>query len=45
MRHQNVADGNALAQLLDQTPRDEQIDVIDGESAYDTKSCHAAIDS
>ncbi|MEX3592277.1 MAG: IS5 family transposase [Burkholderia sp.] len=43
MTNQNVADGDALAQLLDQIPREEQIDVIGGDGAYDTKPCHAAI--
>ncbi|MEX3591940.1 MAG: IS5 family transposase, partial [Burkholderia sp.] len=43
MTHQNVADGDALAKLLDQIPREEQIDVIGGDGAYDTKRCHAAI--
>ncbi|MEX3592596.1 MAG: IS5 family transposase [Burkholderia sp.] len=45
MTHQNVDDGDALAKLLDQIPREEQIDVIGGDGAYDTKPCpcHAAI--
>ncbi|KAF1012176.1 MAG: hypothetical protein E5299_01234 [Burkholderia gladioli] len=44
MTHQNIADDAALARLLDhQIPRDEQIDVIDCDGAYDTKPCHAAI--
>ncbi|MEX3592002.1 MAG: IS5 family transposase [Burkholderia sp.] len=43
MTNQNVADGDALAKLLDQIPREEQIDVIGGDGAYDTKPCHAAI--
>ncbi|KAF1016698.1 MAG: IS5 family transposase [Burkholderia sp.] len=43
MTNQNVADGDALAKLLDQIPREEQIDVIDRDGAYDTKPCHAAI--
>ncbi|KAF1017755.1 MAG: hypothetical protein E5299_00347 [Burkholderia gladioli] len=43
MTHQNVADGDALAKLLDQIPRDKQIDVIGDVDAYDTKLCHAAI--
>ncbi|KAF1005029.1 MAG: hypothetical protein E5299_02309 [Burkholderia gladioli] len=41
MTNQNVADGDALAQLLDQIPREEQIDVIGGDGAYDTKPSHA----
>ncbi|XDJ35223.1 MAG: IS5 family transposase [Burkholderia sp.] len=43
MTNQNVADGDALAKLLDQIPREKQIDVIGGDGAYDTKPCHAAI--
>ncbi|MEX3592019.1 MAG: IS5 family transposase, partial [Burkholderia sp.] len=43
MTNQNVADGDALAKLLEQIPREEQIDVIGGDGAYDTKPCHAAI--
>ncbi|KAF1014452.1 MAG: hypothetical protein E5299_00723 [Burkholderia gladioli] len=43
MTNQHVADGDALAKLLDQIPREEQIDVIGGDGAYDTKSCYAAI--
>ncbi|KAF1012891.1 MAG: hypothetical protein E5299_01046 [Burkholderia gladioli] len=43
MIHQNVDDGDALAKLLDQIPREEQIDVIGADGAYDTKPCHAAI--
>ncbi|MEX3593066.1 MAG: IS5 family transposase, partial [Burkholderia sp.] len=43
MTNQNVADGDALAKLLDQIPREEQIDVIGGDGAYDTKPCHSAI--
>ncbi|KAF1013601.1 MAG: IS5 family transposase [Burkholderia sp.] len=43
MTHQNVDDGDALAKLLDQIPRDKQINVIGGDGAYDTKPCHAAI--
>ncbi|KAF1018175.1 MAG: IS5 family transposase ISBam3 [Burkholderia gladioli] len=43
MTHQNVAEGDALAKLLDQIPREEQIDVIGGDGAYETKPCHAAI--
>ncbi|KAF1009285.1 MAG: hypothetical protein E5299_01887 [Burkholderia gladioli] len=40
MTHQHVADGDALAKLLDQIPREEQIDVIGDDGAYDTKPCH-----
>lgn len=43
MTHQDVADGDVLAELLDQIPDDEQLDVIGGDGAYDTKPCHAAI--
>ncbi|XDJ36344.1 MAG: hypothetical protein V3Q69_10935 [Burkholderia sp.] len=43
MANQNVDDGNALAKLLDQISREEHIDVIGGDGAYDTKPCHAAI--
>ncbi|MEX3591776.1 MAG: transposase [Burkholderia sp.] len=43
MTHQNVADGDVLAKLLDQIPHEKQIDVIGGDGAYDTKPCHAAI--
>ncbi|KAF1015430.1 MAG: IS5 family transposase ISBam3 [Burkholderia gladioli] len=41
--HQNVANGNPLAKLLDQIPREEYIDVIGGDGAYNTKRCYAAI--
>lgn len=43
MTHQDVADGDALTELLDQIPGDEQIDTIGGDGAYDTKPCHADI--
>ncbi|KAF1018098.1 MAG: IS5 family transposase ISBam3 [Burkholderia gladioli] len=43
MTNQNVAKGDALAKLLDQIPREEKINVICGDGAYDTKPCHAAI--
>lgn len=43
MTHQDVADGDVLTELLEQIPGDEQIDVIGGDGAYDTKPCHAAI--
>ncbi|WP_175743852.1 IS5 family transposase, partial [Burkholderia ambifaria] len=43
MTHQDVADGDVLAELLDQIPDDELLDVIGGDGAYDTKPCHAAI--
>ncbi|MEX3592927.1 MAG: transposase, partial [Burkholderia sp.] len=38
MTNQNVADGDALAKLLDQIPREEQIDIIGGDGAYDNKA-------
>ncbi|KAF1013599.1 MAG: transposase [Burkholderia sp.] len=43
MTNQNVADGDALAKWLDQILRNEQIDVISGDGACDTKLCHATI--
>lgn len=43
MTHQDVADGEVLAELLEQIPEGEQINVIGGDGAYDTKPCHAAI--
>lgn len=43
MTHQDVADGDVPAELLDQIPDDERLDVIGGDGAYDTKPCHAAI--
>lgn len=43
MTHQDVADGDVLTELLDQIPGDEQIAIIRGDGAYDTKPCHAAI--
>lgn len=43
MTHQDVSDGDVLAELLDQIPDDEQLDVIGGDGAYDAKPCHAAI--
>ncbi len=43
MTHQDVADGDVLAELLYQIPDDELLDVIGGDRAYDTKPCHATI--
>lgn len=43
MTHQDVADGDVLAELLGQIPDDELLDVVGGDGAYDTKLCHAAI--
>ncbi|PXX38893.1 DDE family transposase [Burkholderia pyrrocinia] len=43
LTHQDVANDDVLAELLDKIPDDEQLDVIGGDGAYDTKPCHAAI--
>ncbi|WP_217591286.1 IS5 family transposase [Burkholderia sp. GbtcB21] len=43
MTHQDVADGDVLAELLAQIPAGEQLDVVGGDGAYDSKACHAAI--
>lgn len=43
MTHQDVADGDVLAELLDQIPTDERLDSVGGDGAYDSKPCHAAI--
>ncbi|MGU8077194.1 IS5 family transposase [Burkholderia pyrrocinia] len=43
MTHQDVADGDVLAELLDQIPTDERLDIVGGDGAYDSKPCHAAI--
>lgn len=43
MTHQDVADGDVLMDLLNQLPADEQLDVVGGDGAYDSKACHAAI--
>ncbi|UQN69453.1 IS5 family transposase [Burkholderia multivorans] len=43
MTHQDVADGDVLADLLDQIPTDERLNVVGGDGAYDSKACHAAI--
>ncbi|CAN0625128.1 transposase [Burkholderia multivorans] len=43
MTHQDVADGNVRAELFDQIPGNEQIDIIGGDGAYDSKPCHAAL--
>ncbi|WP_069352788.1 IS5 family transposase [Burkholderia cenocepacia] len=43
MTHQDVADGDVLAELLDQIPDDEPLDVVGGDGAYDTKPCHVVI--
>ena len=43
MTHQDVADGDVLAELLDQIPADEQLNLVGGDGAYDSRACHAAI--
>ncbi|CAG9185148.1 IS5 family transposase ISRta5 [Cupriavidus laharis] len=43
MTHQDVGDGEVLADLLDQIPADTPIDTIGGDGAYDSKPCHAEI--
>ncbi len=43
MTHQDVGDGEVLADLLDQIPADTPIDPIGGDGAYDSKPCHAEI--
>lgn len=43
MTHQDVADGDVLAELLDQIPSGERLDIVGGDGAYDSKRCHAAI--
>lgn len=43
MTHQDIADGEVLPELLDQTPTDEPIDTIGGDGAYDTQDCYTAI--
>ncbi len=43
MSHQDVVDGDVLAELLDQIQTDEQLDAVGGDGAYDSKPCRAAI--
>jgi len=43
MTHRDVDDASVLPDLLDQIPADEPIDVLGGDGAYDTKTCHKAI--
>ncbi|KAF1013610.1 MAG: IS5 family transposase ISBam3 [Burkholderia gladioli] len=43
MTYQNVADGDAPAKVLEQIPREKQIDVIGDDGAYDAKPSHTAI--
>ena len=38
-----VGDAQVLPDLLNQIPRDERIDSVSGDGAYDTKKAHAAI--
>lgn len=38
-----VGDAQVLPELLNQIPRDERIDSVSGDGAYDTKNGHAAI--
>ncbi len=37
-----VGDAEVLPDLLNQIPRDERIDSVSGDGAYDTKKGHAA---
>lgn len=41
MAHQNVGDAEVLPDLLDQIPADQEIVVIVGDGANDTRQCHA----
>ncbi|KDP87468.1 transposase [Cupriavidus sp. SK-3] len=43
MTHRDVDDASVLPDLLDQIPADEDIEVLGGDGAYDTKAGHAAI--
>lgn len=43
MTHQDVGDADVLPDLLDQLPPDTPVDVVGGDGAYDTKSCHEVI--
>ncbi|KVZ78549.1 transposase [Burkholderia ubonensis] len=43
MTHQDVADGDVLAELLEQIPTDEGLDTVSGDGACDSKPCDAAI--
>ncbi|WP_321793981.1 IS5 family transposase [Burkholderia pyrrocinia] len=43
MTHQDVGDADVLPDLLEQLPPDTSVDILGGDGAYDTKSCHAAI--
>lgn len=43
MTHQDVGDADVLPDLLDQLPPETPVDIVGGDGAYDSKSCHAAI--
>lgn len=43
MTHRDVDDASVLPDLLDQIPADEDIEVLGGDGAYDTKAGHASI--
>lgn len=43
MTHQDVGDADLLPDLLDQLLPGRSVEVVGGDGAYDTKSCHAAI--
>lgn len=43
MTHQDLADGDVLAELLEQIPTGERLDSVRDDGAYDSKPCHAAI--
>ncbi|RQS38894.1 IS5 family transposase, partial [Burkholderia sp. Bp8986] len=43
MPHQDVADGDVLAELLDQISTEERLETVGGDGTYDSKPCHAAI--
>jgi hypothetical protein len=45
MTHQDVADADALSDLLDQIPADVPIDTVGGDGAYDTRQCHDQIEA
>lgn len=43
MTRQDVADGDVLAELLDQILTEERLDAVGGDGAYNSKQCHAVI--
>ncbi len=43
MTHRDVADGDVLAELLEQIATGEGLDTVSGDGAYDSKPRHAAI--